>query len=117
MGSLRVLADSFSPSELNKKGFSLYTKFRPEVNGWGKKGTLHLKKILQLRPKQPAGRQKHGKSAHSTVAVPLPNGASAVGLPPGKRRRGVTLEEFEAQLDADEGHEGIGPEIHLTPLE
>jgi hypothetical protein len=101
MGSLRLLADSFPPSELNKKGFSLYAEFRPEVNGWGKKGTLHLKNILQLRKKQPAERKDSAEQAQPRSGEPFASEASAIS-PPEKRQRGMSLEEFEAFLDAEE---------------
>ncbi|GAA5996867.1 uncharacterized protein JCM10292_006051 [Rhodotorula paludigena] len=49
IGSMRLLADSFSPKELNDKGYALYLDFRPEVDGWGKKGELRMSTILDLR--------------------------------------------------------------------
>ncbi|GAA5910900.1 hypothetical protein JCM6882_001925 [Rhodosporidiobolus microsporus] len=49
VGSLRLLAASFSPAELNKKGYGLYLDFRPEVEGWGKKGEVRMETILNLR--------------------------------------------------------------------
>ncbi|TFK75834.1 hypothetical protein BDN72DRAFT_831278 [Pluteus cervinus] len=52
MGSLRLLADSFSPQELNKKGWGLYAEFRPIVNGWGKRSELKYSTILDLRSKK-----------------------------------------------------------------
>lgn len=70
---MRLLADSFSPKELNEKvclpslslemlyrgaeshcerpaqGYGLYLDFRPDVDGWGKKAELKMSTILDLR--------------------------------------------------------------------
>mmetsp|Transcript_1740 Transcript_1740/g.3856 ORF Transcript_1740/g.3856 Transcript_1740/m.3856 type:complete len:265 (-) Transcript_1740:70-864(-) len=46
------LVSSFSISELHNSAFSVYEKIRPSVDkgvaGWGQKGTLDLKKVLDL---------------------------------------------------------------------
>jgi hypothetical protein len=46
---MAALAALLPPDELNRVGFRLYEKFRPEVpksaEGWGAKGTLHIEKI------------------------------------------------------------------------
>jgi hypothetical protein len=49
MGALYLLARSYSPADLNKKGFALYADFRPEVKGWGESGTVKCDTILSLR--------------------------------------------------------------------
>ncbi len=50
--SLEKLAQSYSPQELEKKAYSLYEKFRPEVpegtRGWGAQGELDLGKVESL---------------------------------------------------------------------
>ncbi|KAG2042350.1 hypothetical protein BDR03DRAFT_945113 [Suillus americanus] len=51
MGALRLLAESFPPPELNNKGFGLYAEFRPDVDGWGKRGEVRCEQILSLRKK------------------------------------------------------------------
>jgi hypothetical protein len=47
--AMRRLAGSLPPEELNRVGFRLYERFRPEVpsgaKGWGAKGMLDLAKI------------------------------------------------------------------------
>ena len=47
--AMEALADSLPADELNRVGFRLYERFRPEVPagaaGWGKKGVLDLKLI------------------------------------------------------------------------
>ncbi len=52
--AMEALADSLPPEELNRIGFRLYERFRPEVPagaaGWGKKGTLDLELIGNARP-------------------------------------------------------------------
>jgi len=51
--AMEALADSLPPEELNRIGFRLYERFRPEVPGgaagWGKKGVLDLKQIENAR--------------------------------------------------------------------
>lgn len=34
---------------MSKIGYQFYIEFRPEVKGWGEKGTLDLGKVLELR--------------------------------------------------------------------
>lgn len=47
--AMRELAASIEPDELNRVGFHLYERFRPEVpadvRGWSAKGALALEKI------------------------------------------------------------------------
>lgn len=47
--SMEVLADGLDAAELNRIGFRLYERFRPEVpedvSGWGAKGRLDLARI------------------------------------------------------------------------
>lgn len=44
-----ALAAMYSPEELNRIGFRLYERFRPDVlrgaEGWGAKGALQIKRI------------------------------------------------------------------------
>ena len=51
---MEALADALPPEELNRIGFRLYERFRPEVPagaaGWGKKGVLDLKLIEHAQP-------------------------------------------------------------------
>jgi len=49
MGALRLLAESYTPEELNRKAWALYAEFRPEVNEWGKRSEVSCSKILALR--------------------------------------------------------------------
>jgi hypothetical protein len=47
---MEELAARYDPTELNRIGFKLYEKFRPEIppgnEGWGKKAELDVGKIL-----------------------------------------------------------------------
>jgi hypothetical protein len=49
--AMRELAASLKPDELNRVGFHLYERFRPEipadVRGWGAKGELDLGKVRE----------------------------------------------------------------------
>jgi hypothetical protein len=48
-GAMEALAGRFEPGELNRVGFRLYERFRPEVpadvRGWGAKGELDPRRI------------------------------------------------------------------------
>jgi hypothetical protein len=48
--AMEELADRYEPAELNRIGFRLYEKFRPEIPpgspGWGAKAALEIEKIL-----------------------------------------------------------------------
>jgi hypothetical protein len=48
--AMAELADRYDPAELNRIGFRLYEKFRPEIPpgspGWGAKGALEIETIL-----------------------------------------------------------------------
>ncbi len=51
--AMEALAASLPPEELNRVGFRLYERFRPEVpqgvEGWGAKGELRIERIAQAR--------------------------------------------------------------------
>jgi hypothetical protein len=51
--AMEELAEQFAPDDLNRIGFRLYEHFRPEVppdvEGWGAKGMLDLRKIRDAR--------------------------------------------------------------------
>ena len=46
---MEALAARYEPAELNRIGFRLYEKFRPEIppgnDGWGAKAALEVEKI------------------------------------------------------------------------
>ncbi len=48
--AMEALAASVPPEELNRVGFRLYERFRPDVadgaQGWGAKGQLHIERIV-----------------------------------------------------------------------
>lgn len=51
--AMEDLAGSYEPEELNRIAFRLYEQFRPEIpkgrRGWGAKGELSFKNILDLK--------------------------------------------------------------------
>jgi len=55
MGSLQLLAESYSPAWLNEHGFSLYKDFRPEADRWGERAEMKCAKVLALRRKKDPG--------------------------------------------------------------
>src|SRR5512133_952954 len=56
--AMHELAWSYEPDELEKKAYSLYEKFRPEVpegtRGWGAMGYLDLRKVRSLEKQEKA---------------------------------------------------------------
>jgi len=108
------LAESFPLPELNNKGFALYAEFRPDVDGWGKRGEVRCERILSLRKKD-----KSTVSVVNEKVVEL-QGSSDFGLDKAdepqsgatqvqenKKARTMTLEEYEATLDQDTTFDGI----------
>jgi len=103
IGALRLLVESFTPQELNRRAWDLYAEFRPEVTGWGERAEVKCEKILCLR--------KPTRSIEPTGIVSAVIENSAVSPeedlePPQKKSRSLTLEEYEA-LDEDSAWDGI----------
>ncbi|RXW24679.1 hypothetical protein EST38_g1137 [Candolleomyces aberdarensis] len=105
IGTMRLLAESYDPSELNAKAWILYTSFRPEIDQWGKKSQLFCSKILALRKTERNSSQTlpvNSASQNPTVA----NVDSESNHPPTsttftEEGAHLSLEEYEAALDED----------------
>ncbi|UCG56219.1 MAG: hypothetical protein JSU70_15290 [Phycisphaerales bacterium] len=54
--AMGALAEAFQPDNLEERAFALYETFRPQIprgrKGWGAKGTLDLRLIRSLVPKE-----------------------------------------------------------------
>lgn len=50
---MKLLVDSYTSQELNKKAWALYSDFRPDVNEWGKRSEIRCSRILDLRKNIP----------------------------------------------------------------
>lgn len=102
MGSLRLLAESYSAPKLNELGYSLYADFRPAVDGWGKRGELRCGRILSLRE---TGAPELAAEASSDAAGPsdkLRMGLrqrEQASMHPTKKEDIISLEEYEATND------------------
>ncbi|EJD01102.1 uncharacterized protein FOMMEDRAFT_90098 [Fomitiporia mediterranea MF3/22] len=110
-GAMRKLADSFPPAELNEKGFGLYAEFRPDVGGWGQRAEIRCSNVLGLRKvRDKASSDMNGKSGGNGekrfVAYEAPGQDDNTGgtedkeEPPPKKAKDMTVEEYEAALDA-----------------
>ncbi|KAG2757343.1 hypothetical protein P692DRAFT_20948436 [Suillus brevipes Sb2] len=123
IGALRLLADSFPPPELNSKGFGLYAEFRPDVDGWGKRGEVRCEQILSLRKKD---RSTIAETAMKDEVVKLDvnhNSRAAEGPvgtqsgtsegPEHKKARTMTLEEYEAALDQDDTFDDVDLDLNF----
>ncbi|KAH7921823.1 hypothetical protein BV22DRAFT_1071622 [Leucogyrophana mollusca] len=113
IGALRLLAGSYTPQELNTKGFALYADFRPAVDGWGARGEVRCDRILSLRTKG-KGRRERSDAGSTKDVVKLEESSlvdddmpsqrppqDITGEPEQKKQRNITLEEYEAALDGD----------------
>lgn len=99
IGAMRLLASTYTPKDLNFKGFSLYADFRPEVNEWGKRGEVRCKTILDLRNK-PSEAEAEGSgtgdvTGHGTSGNAV---AGVTAMPPAA---GDTITNPGSRLDSD----------------
>jgi hypothetical protein len=92
VGAMRLLAATFTSTELNQKGFGLYASFRPQVESWGGRSTVKCKDILALRkhlsPRQSSKEDPQNFTGNDTGAF--------------TQRTGLSLEEYEAALNQDD---------------
>lgn len=104
VGAMRLLAESYDdPVELNRVGFALYADFRPDVNGWGKRGELKCETLLGLRKKAPKSepglsreiRVATGDDDQAVVKLELSNNESASSEPDNSFRGRPTGEVSE----------------------
>ncbi|KAK0230875.1 hypothetical protein IW262DRAFT_1262902 [Armillaria fumosa] len=92
IGALRLLAGSFTPKELNNKGWALYTEFRPSVNAWGERSEVRCETILNLRDPavkaaEAAGTSKEVSSPDVVQVVHYDEGASSSDEQAHKRQK------------------------------
>jgi hypothetical protein len=99
IGALRLLAQSYNPDELNRKGFSLYADFRPDVEGgqkgWGKRGEVKCQTILDLVKK---GTDLNSASGNLEDVV---KEATSDDERDTKKPRSFTPDEYDTLLDDD----------------
>ncbi|KAF9485283.1 hypothetical protein BDN70DRAFT_903119 [Pholiota conissans] len=106
VGALRLLANSYSPQELNVKAWNLYAEFRPQVNEWGKQSEVQCKTILGLRKQISEHNQEEFESVPANT--PAEAGSSiSCSEPNPKKPRSLTVEEYEALLDQDTTFDNI----------
>jgi hypothetical protein len=98
--------------EVNVKGWGLYAEFRPDVEGWGGRGEVTCRKILELRKKGGTIQDSKEETTDGVVKFEVVDEAGIKGTrsedgPETKKARGMTLEEYEAALDQDSTFDGI----------
>ncbi|KAF5333572.1 hypothetical protein D9611_002454 [Ephemerocybe angulata] len=98
IGAMRLLAESYSPTELSTKGWSLYTEFRPAVDQWGKRSELSCSKILSLRKEGAPG--SLSPAVKADPAIQNPDSQSDL-VETHTASKTMSLEEYEAALDED----------------
>ena len=111
LGSLRLLAGSYAPAELNRVGFSLYADLRPDVQGWGGRAEVRCATILGLRNpdvKKEDGETHLGNVQDIVKTEPVVDaereGEGEVAKPgseepPNKKQHITSEDEYEAALD------------------
>ncbi|KAF4619664.1 hypothetical protein D9613_005009 [Agrocybe pediades] len=106
LGAMKLLADSYTPQELNQNAWSLYAEFRPKVNEWGKRSEIYCKSILALRKQGSADAQANVspiKPVHNSQSSPDADSM----VPERKKARTLTVEEYEAALDLDSTFDNV----------
>jgi len=116
MGALKLLADSYTPDELNKKAWSLYAEFRPEVSEWGKRSEIHCSKILDLRKRT---RQHKAQLTQANQKPEVLYGISETQNqqevePERKKVKSLSVEEYEALLDEDISFDNISLDFGIA---
>ena len=114
IGALKLLADSHTAEELNSKAWSLYAEFRPEVNEWGKRSQVSCQAILDLRKRVSISLQQSNTSSEEQKPT-IHNESEGVPVEPvQKKKRMLTLEEFEAFLDQDHTFDSV--DLHFLDI-
>ncbi|THV08473.1 hypothetical protein K435DRAFT_771969 [Dendrothele bispora CBS 962.96] len=113
IGALRLLAESFSPQEINDKAWALYCDFRPSREGWGERSEVRCDTILGLR---------NVKSDEAKASAPKQDPKNLVKCEAAsatledhevepKRPKVMTLEEYEVALDDDHTFDDVDLDI------
>ncbi|WVQ79433.1 hypothetical protein IAT38_001531 [Cryptococcus sp. DSM 104549] len=105
MGALKLIAESYEPQDLNRFGLGMYSEFKPDVVEWGQRGTLELARILeQISGVAPPFTAKEETSPPLPTSAKTSPGPEVVkeGERQTKSEKNMTLEEFEAMLDAED---------------
>ncbi|KAG9218957.1 hypothetical protein CCMSSC00406_0001367 [Pleurotus cornucopiae] len=127
LGSLQLLAESYSQKEINEKAWGLYAEFRPTVDGWGQRSVMKCADILALRKlaDTTAGKDPDTLAGVSLDAVKYslnsltetngvePTGGEEAKEPDKKRVREMTLEEYEDMLNQDTTFDNINLDINV----
>lgn len=109
LGALRLLANSYPPTELNRAGFALYADFRPDVQGWGGRAEVCCATILGLRNKDVKKGDEEAplSNVQDIVKIEPVNtesggevASSGLGEPPNKKQHIAAIDdEYEAALN------------------
>lgn len=105
MGALRLLAESYTPEELNGKAWGLYAQFRPEVNEWGKRSEVSCSKILALRKQQLESLECRPAEKDKELMLTVDGGSEIYFDDESPRKKARLLEgieqEIKRELDLD----------------
>ncbi|KAF7433007.1 hypothetical protein PC9H_004951 [Pleurotus ostreatus] len=127
LGSLQLLAESYSQKEINEKAWGLYAEFRPTVDGWGQRSVMKCADILALRkladttvgrdPDAPADVSldavKYSLTSPTEMNDVEPTDGEEAKEPDKKRVREMTLEEYEDMLNRDTTFDNINLDINV----
>ncbi|KAG5648995.1 hypothetical protein DXG03_000344 [Asterophora parasitica] len=108
IGALRLLANSYAVEEVNRRAWSLYAEFRPEVEQWGGRSEVKCSTILDLRKKDAGPTHAANANAesiikHEEVVAEVSKHADSLAEAPElkKMKLELSVEEYEASLDQD----------------
>ena len=101
LGAMYLLAETYSPPALNERGFGLYADFRPEVDAWDKRSEMRCSKILSLRRKVETKKEEHDAPKKEDLANESNTEQQPQQEPNSKKLKVMSVEEYEAMLDAE----------------
>lgn len=111
IGSMRLLAETYEPAELNAQAYGLYIDFRPDVEngkrGWGERAEILCRDILKFRKARPKVEVEalSGGDAYEIAGSTKPEDSEKE--PPGKKAKSMSVEDYEAALDASTDYDDL----------
>lgn len=111
IGSMRLLAETYEPAELNAQAYGLYMDFRPDVEsgkkGWGERAEILCKDILKFRKVRPKVEADAISGGNSVEVAGVTRSEDSDKEPPGKKAKSMSVEDYEAALDASTNYDDL----------
>ncbi|TXT13506.1 hypothetical protein VHUM_00873 [Vanrija humicola] len=123
LGAMQLVAESYEPDELDVVALHLYNEFKPDVVEWGQRGSVSVASILEQVKAPvdvPSGAEEGSGAGEGGAAggadevegpadkdavpdSPLSPAPASPPKPAPATAADMTLEEYEAMLDAEDG--------------